>query len=308
MVLADEGPALGGQQLIEADRQRDRGPDRRGPIGRGRDARTRRRLGYFDGLVPVWQDDTLHQVRAARHVFATGTIEQPLVFAGNDLPGVMLAGGARRLAALYAVSPGQRAVVVTTSDRGLQAAATLRDAGRRDRGGGRPAPGGQRGRPRAAAQPASRCSPATRSVEAKGRKAVGRGGDRAGRRRRRAPLRLRPGGRLRRHDPGHFAAAAGRARRAPTTRPAGYFALEQLPDGLYAAGEVAGYDGDDAVAASGELAGLQAAHALGHGSDESSARERELAGTERRPRRGRGGAAGLAAAGAASASPACART
>ena len=44
-------------------------------------------LGYFDGLVPVWQRDTLHQVRAARHVFATGAIEQPLVFAGNDLPG-----------------------------------------------------------------------------------------------------------------------------------------------------------------------------------------------------------------------------
>ena len=54
-------------------------------------------LGYFDGLVAVWQRDTLHQVRAARHVFATGAIEQPLVFAGNDLPGVMLSGGARRL-------------------------------------------------------------------------------------------------------------------------------------------------------------------------------------------------------------------
>ena len=47
-------------------------------------------------------------------MFATGTIEQPLVFAGNDLPGVMLSGGARRLAALYAVAPGTRAVVATT--------------------------------------------------------------------------------------------------------------------------------------------------------------------------------------------------
>ncbi len=51
-------------------------------------------LGSFDGLVPVWQGDTLHQIRAAKLVFATGTIEQPLVFAGNDLPGVMLTGGA----------------------------------------------------------------------------------------------------------------------------------------------------------------------------------------------------------------------
>ena len=86
-------------------------------------------LGYFDGIVPVWQGDTLHQVRARRHVFATGAIEQPLVFAGNDLPGVMLSGGAVRLAQLYAVSPGTRAVVATTSDRGLDAAAKLVEAG-----------------------------------------------------------------------------------------------------------------------------------------------------------------------------------
>jgi sarcosine oxidase, subunit alpha len=86
-------------------------------------------LGYFDGIVPVWQGDTLHQIRARRHVFATGAIEQPLVFAGNDLPGVMLSGGAVRLTQLYAVSPGTRAVIATTSDRGLEAAAKLRDAG-----------------------------------------------------------------------------------------------------------------------------------------------------------------------------------
>ncbi len=86
-------------------------------------------LGYFDGIVPVWQGDTLHQIRARNHIFATGTIEQPLVFAGNDLPGVMLSGGALRLTQLYAVSPGTRAVLVTTSDRGLDAAAKLADAG-----------------------------------------------------------------------------------------------------------------------------------------------------------------------------------
>jgi sarcosine oxidase, subunit alpha len=86
-------------------------------------------LGFFDGLVPVWQDDTLHQVRARRHVAATGTLEQPLVFVDNDLPGVMLAGGARRLAALYAVKPGSTAVVATTGDQGLDAALALHAAG-----------------------------------------------------------------------------------------------------------------------------------------------------------------------------------
>ena len=39
------------------------------------------------------------------------SIEQPPVFAGNDLPGVMLASGARRLVSLYAVQPGSTAVV-----------------------------------------------------------------------------------------------------------------------------------------------------------------------------------------------------
>ena len=73
-------------------------------------------LGYFDGLVPVWQEDTLHQVRARRHVFATGTIEQPLMFEGNDLPGVMLSGGVRRLIEHYAVRPGARAVVVAARE------------------------------------------------------------------------------------------------------------------------------------------------------------------------------------------------
>ena len=105
-------------------------------------------LGFFDGLVPVWQDDTLHQVRAARHIAATGTLEQPLVFPDNDLPGVMLSGGARRLAALYAVKPGNTAVVATTGDRGLEAALALHEAGvrvvavadlRPDAGGGEPA-------------------------------------------------------------------------------------------------------------------------------------------------------------------------
>ena len=128
-MLADEGPEPGGQLLIDGEahelaalveRVRGAGVE---IIDRGS------ALGYFDGLVPVWQRDTLHQIRAAQHVFATGTIEQPLVFAGNDLPGVMLAGGARRLAPLYAVSPGRRAVIATTSDRGLEAAAALRAAG-----------------------------------------------------------------------------------------------------------------------------------------------------------------------------------
>jgi sarcosine oxidase subunit alpha len=86
-------------------------------------------LGYFDGLVPVWQGDTLHQVRAARHIAATGSLEQPLVFLENDLPGVMLSSGALRLAALYGVRPGQACVTAGIDDRALESAMLLHRLG-----------------------------------------------------------------------------------------------------------------------------------------------------------------------------------
>jgi sarcosine oxidase subunit alpha len=86
-------------------------------------------LGFFDGLVPVWSGNTLHQIRAERHIAATGSIEQPLMFDGNDLPGVMLCSGAERLATLYGVRPGNTAVVATTGDRGLESALALHAAG-----------------------------------------------------------------------------------------------------------------------------------------------------------------------------------
>ena len=129
VVLADEGPEAGGRLLAEGGHEEARELARRAREAGVEMLLGAPALGYFDGLVPVWQGDTLHQIRAARHVFATGAIEQPLLFAGNDLPGVMLSGGALRLAALYGVRPGNRAVVVTVDDRGIEAAQTLREVG-----------------------------------------------------------------------------------------------------------------------------------------------------------------------------------
>src|SRR5205807_356407 len=60
---------------------------------------------------------------------ATGSIEQPLVFPGNDLVGVMLPSAVRRLVREWAIKPGERAAVVTVDDRGLDAAQALRSAG-----------------------------------------------------------------------------------------------------------------------------------------------------------------------------------
>jgi len=69
------------------------------------------------------------QVRAREVVLATGSIERPLVFAGNDRPGILLAGAARTFLNRYGVLPGTRAVVVTAADEAYEAAFDLQRAG-----------------------------------------------------------------------------------------------------------------------------------------------------------------------------------
>jgi sarcosine oxidase subunit alpha len=49
-------------------------------------------------------------------VLATGAIERPLVFPGNDRPGIMLAGAAQTYLNRYGVQVGRRAVIVTAHD------------------------------------------------------------------------------------------------------------------------------------------------------------------------------------------------
>ncbi|MBA3909960.1 MAG: sarcosine oxidase subunit alpha family protein [Rhodobacter sp.] len=71
----------------------------------------------------------LWRIRAGRIITATGAIERPLSFAGNDIPGVMLAGAVRDFVAGYAVSPGDRTVVVTNNDSAYLTALALKAAG-----------------------------------------------------------------------------------------------------------------------------------------------------------------------------------
>jgi sarcosine oxidase subunit alpha len=62
-------------------------------------------------------------------VVAAGLLERPYVFEGNDVPGVMLSTAARRLLNLYAVKPGERAVVFSANQEGDACAADLERAG-----------------------------------------------------------------------------------------------------------------------------------------------------------------------------------
>ena len=77
-------------------------------------------IGLFEqGFVPVAQGNLLLKFRAHRVVVASGVVEQPLVFPGNDLIGVMLPDGVRRLVNYWSIKPGEQAVVLTADDRGL---------------------------------------------------------------------------------------------------------------------------------------------------------------------------------------------
>jgi sarcosine oxidase subunit alpha len=216
-------------------------------------------LAYFDGMVPVWQGDTLHQIRAKAHVFATGTIEQPLVFAGNDLPGVMLSGGAMRLLDRYAVRPGTRAVIATTSEWGLRAAARLHDAGVQIAAVAdlRPTPGP------AAEELAGRGIEVLGGhtvIEARGSKQVTQAvlaplGNDAAARTFDCDLLVVSGGAI----PATSLLSQAGARTVYDEQSGVFVLAEPLPANVYAAGEVAGFEDAEAIARSGERAGRLAA-------------------------------------------------
>jgi sarcosine oxidase subunit alpha len=71
----------------------------------------------------------LWRIRAKQIVTATGAIERPLSFAGNDIPGVMLAGAVRDYAVNHGVSVGDRVVVATNNDDAYRTAIALKEAG-----------------------------------------------------------------------------------------------------------------------------------------------------------------------------------
>lgn len=73
--------------------------------------------------------ERLWQVRARNVLLATGALERPLVFPGNDKPGVMLVGAAHSYLHRYGVRVGSKAAIVTSSDDAYQTALDLNSAG-----------------------------------------------------------------------------------------------------------------------------------------------------------------------------------
>jgi sarcosine oxidase subunit alpha len=71
----------------------------------------------------------LWHIRARHVVLASGALERPLVFPGNDRPGIMLASAVETYVNRFAAAPGWRAVLFANNDDAYHAAATLQDAG-----------------------------------------------------------------------------------------------------------------------------------------------------------------------------------
>jgi sarcosine oxidase, subunit alpha len=93
---------------------------------------------YTQTLVSSWFEEhwlaavrgkMLYKVRGKATVFATGALDQPILFDNNDLPGVILGSAAGRLLHLYGVAPGKKALIVTANDDGWRLAWDLKEAG-----------------------------------------------------------------------------------------------------------------------------------------------------------------------------------
>jgi len=87
------------------------------------------RTDHLDAVPEGVSRQRLWHIRARQVVLATGAHERPLVFAGNDRPGVMLAGAVRTYLNRYAVRPVGRVVVATTNDSAYDLVADLLGAG-----------------------------------------------------------------------------------------------------------------------------------------------------------------------------------
>ncbi|MBX2854181.1 MAG: (2Fe-2S)-binding protein [Rhodobacteraceae bacterium] len=148
VILAEQDFELGGRLLAEAAEIDSAAPgdwrDQRLAALRAAGVRIMLRttvFGLYDGGVAGMMERVAHSpephqvrerfwtVRADRIVLATGAIERGLAFGENDRPGVMTAGAAQAYVNRFGVAPGRRAVVATTHDGGLGAAADLAAAG-----------------------------------------------------------------------------------------------------------------------------------------------------------------------------------
>lgn len=74
---------------------------------------------FRGGWVGLVGEDKLYRVKPRYIIASTGASERYLSFPGNDLPGIMGAGGAQTLMNEYGIMPGEEAVVVGSGNVGV---------------------------------------------------------------------------------------------------------------------------------------------------------------------------------------------
>lgn len=138
VVLVEENPEIGGSlTYARFDAEGNRAAAERASLISAVRAKSNIRIlegaycnGWFtDHFMPVIQGNRMFKLRAKAVVVATGSYEQPLVFRNNDLPGVMYGSAAQRLMNRYGAKPGERAVVATSNADGYATALDLIESG-----------------------------------------------------------------------------------------------------------------------------------------------------------------------------------
>lgn len=142
IILCEEGPVLGGALDLEDQINGEGAADwlftKQSALNALPNVRRLTRTsvyGYYDDNVlgaveqvanPTGKARQRHwRIQARQVVLATGAIERPFVFPGNDSPGVMLASAVLAYAKRYGVSVGGDVVVFTNNDSGWHRAAAM---------------------------------------------------------------------------------------------------------------------------------------------------------------------------------------
>jgi len=84
---------------------------------------------YEDNYVAAEKGPDLFKIRARAVIVAGGASDRHLVFERNDVPGIMTGSAVERLIGVHGVVPGRRAIVVTNHDGGYHTAKLLAGAG-----------------------------------------------------------------------------------------------------------------------------------------------------------------------------------
>ncbi len=144
VILADEGFLLGGSLLLESSSSLKDMLDELDSLPNVQCLPRTTVIGWYDDNVfgavervqkhvatpdPRRPVERLWRIIAKQAILATGAEERPIVFGGNDIPGVIISSAMRSYLNRQAVAPGKRAIVFTTNSSGYRTAAELEAAG-----------------------------------------------------------------------------------------------------------------------------------------------------------------------------------